>query len=262
MSFLQDIADDRGKLRIMTLILQDALPEAMLVEKALPGVAPCMPEDWLRVDEAYAAQMAYRTLLMETKADRVLWMDPLSLAPAQEVLEEALNVLPSLGFDRSETQVRCPDGRTIAIDWDAPLRTLGHLVQEDICILEKRGEEHVLTGAVLCFPANWRLAEKVGRPLTAIHDPVAEYDGDIARRVQRMFDGVRVGKPIWRFNRLPYRDADLHQPQRKAGGEGPYIRSERQCILRLPQSQAVVFSIHTYVIAYEGGRATDTQQPG
>ena len=65
---------------------------------------------------------------------------------------------------------------TVAIDRGDPMGTLGHLVQEDLCLMEKRGEEHVLTAAVLCFPASWRLADKIGRPLEAIHVPVPEYD--------------------------------------------------------------------------------------
>jgi len=32
-------------------------------------------------------------------------------------------------------------------------------------------------------------------------------------------------------------------------GSAPYLRSERQSILRLPDTGAVVFSIHTYVVA-------------
>ena len=140
-------------------------------------------------------------------------------------------------------------GVIVSLDRDAPLLTLGRLVQEDICLLEKRGEEHVLTGAVLCFPANWRLAEKINRPLLGIHAPVPEYDENIARRVQRLFDGVRVGRPLWRFNKLSYSDADLHQPYKKTDGDvTPFIRSERQCILRLPRTDAVVFSIHTFVV--------------
>ena len=82
--------------------------------------------------------------------------------------------------------------------------------------------------------------------------PVAEYDADLARRVQRLFDGVRPGKPLWRFNRLSYVDPDLHQPTRKQQGQQErFIRSERQCIIRLPQTQAVVFAIHTFVVAKE-----------
>ncbi|MDF3413357.1 DUF3445 domain-containing protein [Sulfitobacter sp. M57] len=233
----------------MTVILQNALPVEMLVPHVLPGVAPCGADDWLRVDEAYAAQMAYRIVLMADKPKEVLWLSPDALPAAQEVLHEALGILPPLGFDVQSDHVICPDDRRVSLDWDDPLRTMGHLMQQDVCLLEKRGTEHVLTGAVLCFPASWRLADKVERPLSAIHDPVAEYDESLGRRVQRMFDGVRAGRPLWRFNRLNYVDADLYQPVRKAGGNtGEFTRSERQCILRLPRSNAVAFTIHTYVV--------------
>lgn len=237
----------------MTVILHNALPDALQVPHSLPGVAPCAPEDWLRVDEVYAAQMAYRMALIARQPDAVLWMAPEALPAAQEVLEEALGILPALGFKRQGDDVICPDGRVVALNWDDPLYTLGFLVQQDICLLEKRGSEHVLTGAVLCFPANWRLADKVGRPLGAIHEPVDEYDDNLARRVQRLFNGVRAGRSLWRFNRLSYVDADLHQPFRKATGKVErFTRSERQCILRLPKTDAVVFTIHTYVVTKAG----------
>ena len=230
----------------MPVILQNALPEAQSGDPRLPGTMPCDADDWLRVDEAYTAQMAYRMQLFEERPEAVLCE---SGDAGKEVLEEALRILPNLGFAVSDTSVTCPDAREVAIDRDAPLRTLGHLVQEDICILEKRGPEHVLTGAALCFPANWRLAEKINRPLVGIHEPVPEYDGNIARRVQRLFDGVRVGRPLWRFNKLAYADADLHQPyKRSVTDQMPFVRSERQCILRLPRTNAVVFTIHTFVV--------------
>ena len=250
MSFLQDIPSRPPYFRRMKTILQRFLPDEMRGQKSLPGVAPCAPEDWLRVDDAYAAQISYRLELLEQREEAVLWLDPSALPAAQEVLAEALKILPGMGFDVSEKEVRCPDGRCVEIDRSHPLRTLGILVQEDICILEKRNDEHVLTGAFLCFPANWRLAEKAGRPLPDIHVPVPEYDKDIARRVQRLFDGVQVGRPLWRFNRLAYAEADLHKPRKKREhGIPAFIRSERQCIIRMPQTQAVIFTIHTWTVS-------------
>lgn len=233
----------------MEHIFQTELPPEMLGDAGLPGIGPCGPDDWLRVDEAYAAQLAYRADLLARVPDDVLWCDPAALPAAQEVLDETLKLLPDMGFCVGGTTVTCPDGRIVAIDHAHPLHTLCHLVQEDICILEKRGDEHVLTAAILCFPASWSLAEKVGRPLTSIHVPVAEYDANIANRVQRLFDGVRVGRPLWRFNKLKYGHSDLHQPMRRTRpASAPFLRSERQCILRLPRTQAVVFTIHTWVL--------------
>ncbi len=202
----------------------------------------------MRVDGAYAAQLQHRADLLAAIPDKVLFEDGIDDANL-EVLEEALKIIPALGFSVTDDRVTCPDGRSVQIDRHAPLRTLGHLVQEDICVLQKQGTEHVMTAAVLCFPANWRLAEKINRPLTGIHEPVDEYDENIARRVQRLFDGVQVGRPMWRFNKLPYADPDLHQPyKRDVGDHMPYTRSERQCILRLPRTGAVIFTIHTFIV--------------
>lgn len=240
----------------MNAIVQNALPPEMLETTGLPGMAPAAKHDWLRVDEAYAAQMQRRLALLETQRADVLWMDPAALTAAREVLDQTLALLPDMGFQVRAGRVVCPDGRTVTPDHDAPLLTLGQLVQEDICLLHKQGDEHVLVGAVLCFPASWRLAEKAGKPLIGIHEPVAEYDADLARRVQRLFDGVRAGRPLWRFNRLWYDDAELHQPRSSTAPRrirtdqtaAPYIRSERQCVVRMPVSDVVVFSIHTYVV--------------
>lgn len=240
----------------MVEILQNNIPTEMQVETSLPGMAPAESNDWLRIDEAYGAQMQRRLDLLEHQRDDVLWMNPSALEAAQEVLDAALEVLPALGFGCEKGQVICPDGRSVRIMHDAPLLTLGQLVQEDICLMRKQGDEHVLVGAVLCFPASWRLAEKAGKPLIGIHEPVAEYDDQLAKRVQRLFDGVRAGRPLWRYNRLWYDDPELHQP--RSANEprrilpdqqaAPFIRSERQCVVRMPKANIVVFSIHTYVV--------------
>lgn len=246
--------------RGMVVILQARMPEEMAEARALPGVQP-LTEPWLRVDDAYAAQMAHRRELIARRRADVLFMEPDAEPVCAEALAAALALLPGMGFTLEDRQVICPDGERVALGGDAPLAVLGQLVQEDICILEKRGEEHVLTAACLCFPASWRLDEKAGRPLTAIHDPVHEYDETLARRVQRLFDGVRPDRPLWRFNRLWYDDPELFQPRSGSAPRridpgqtaAPYQRAERQCILRLPQTRACVFSIHTYVVA-QGGR--------
>jgi len=242
----------------MTTILQDALPPDMTERRALPGIAPLDPATWLRVDEAFAAQMAERVRLLATRRDDVLAVTEGARPAMDELLQFVLDWLAKhgKGYDISAKEACRPDGVTVTIDRADPMGTLGHLVQEDLCLMEKRGEEHVLTAAVLCFPASWRLAEKIGCPLTAIHVPVPEYDDGIARRVQRLFDGVQPGRPLWRFNALNYADPALHQPRSRVTpsetADLPYLRSERQCVLRLPQTRACVFSIHTWVIARQG----------
>jgi hypothetical protein len=244
----------------MVEILQRSVPHDVTLSRPLPGIAPLGPDDWLAVDEAYGAQMARRIDLLTKQRADVLQLDAAAMPAAQELLNETLDVMrrrPELGFTLAEGQVRCPDGRSVDLKPEDPLGTLGQMVQEDLCILQKSADEHVLTGAVLCFPASWRLSDKFMCPLTDIHVPVTEYDAALARRVQRLFDGVQVGRPLWRYNTLWYQDPELHQPRsasepRRVGSgqrEGPYLRSEKQSVFRLPQTRAVVFSIHTYVLA-------------
>ena len=241
----------------MTGIFQDRIPYDVSGVR-LPGTRPMDEATWLDVDEAFAAQMAERARLLRVRRDDVLTVMPQGRAAADELLRYVLDWLRANGCDYrvGDTEVERPDGVRVGIDRDDPMGTLGHLVQEDLCLMEKHGDEHVLTAAVLCFPASWRLADKIGRPLTGIHVPVPEYDDNLARRVQRLFDGVQVGRPLWRFNILRYADATLHQPRSRVvprtleerGEEYPYLRSERQCVLRLPETRACVFSIHTYVV--------------
>lgn len=241
----------------MTPILHrhvDFLPWMDPATRRLPGVVPLPGDDWLRVDEAFAGQMAERDRLIAGRMGDVHALMPRGGPAAAELLVMVLDCLrsrPDYRFAGGE--VTRPDGVSVPVDPAMPLLSLGRLVQEDLCLLESDGAEHVLTGAILCFPASWTLSQKIGRPLTAIHDPVVPYDEGIARRVQRMFDAVRPGHPLHRGNSLFYDDATLFQP-RFEGQRRPrpvarsFVRIERQCLVRLPVSRAVVFSIHSYVI--------------
>ncbi|MGB3148856.1 MAG: heme-dependent oxidative N-demethylase subunit alpha family protein, partial [Paracoccaceae bacterium] len=55
-------------------------------------------------------------------------------------------------------------------------------------------------------------------------------------------------------NSLLYVDPSLHQPRQEGesrprqGLAAEFVRSERQCLRRLPETGAVIFSIHTYVV--------------
>lgn len=217
---------------------------------------PLVGQDWVRVDSAYSQQLAGKAALLRAQRDEVLVCLPEAEDAACEVLDQVLHLLAKRDdFHVLQTSVRRPDGETVHLDRAAPLETLSRLIQEDICILQKKGGAHRLTAALLCFPASWTLSEKIGRTLPTIHGPVAPYDTAIAKRVQRLFDGIRVAHPIWRANLLRYEHAALYQPRPKddpretRAEKAGFERSERQTIWRLPISDAVVFSIHTTVVA-------------
>ena len=239
----------------MDEVFQTRLPVAPWADPAtrrLPGIQPLDPADWLEVDEAYAGQMALRDRLIAGREAEVHALLPGAAAAAAELYGRVLAELPGLGFRLAEGRARRPDGVTVALDPARPLVTLGRLCQEDFCLMQPGAAgEHLLTGAILCFPAGWVLAEKIGRPLLRIHRPVAAYTPDIGRRVQRLFDAIRPDRPLWRANAHHSRAPLFHpvpEAREKTPGVAsmPYVRAERQCLLRLPGTGAVVFSIHTY----------------
>ena len=244
----------------MEHVLHDRLPSAPWMQPAtrrLPGVQPLGMADWLIRDEAFPGQMALRDDLIATRRDTVFRAGPDTRAARAEVLALVLKTLDD-GYTRDARGVTRPDGVTVDLDADDPLLVAGRLVQADLCILSSPapGQDPVLTDAILCFPASWTLAEKIGHPLARIHVPVASYTEDMARRVRRLFDALRPGQPLWRQNALLYADPALYQPRPEVqprvtpAARPDYLRSERQVLIRLPDTGAVLFAIHTFVLPF------------
>lgn len=242
------------------IVLHGKLATAPWMDPALwrlPGMKPLAVDDWLIRDEAFAGQMSLRDDLIANRFQDVHALLPEAAAGARECLDLVLDCLSrDPAYSVAPSHVTRPDGVEVVLDRDAPLATLGRLIQADVCVMTPGPDGHVLTGAILCFPASWTLSEKVGRPLVAIHTPVPEYDANVAGRVQRLFDVLRPEQPLWRANAIRHHDPSLHHPRRESDPpeirhgmpDGPYLRSERQALRRLPGSGAVIFTIHTTIL--------------
>jgi hypothetical protein len=94
--------------------------------------------------------------------------------------------------------------------------------------------------------------------MQAIHGPVPLYAERMGRQVDRFFQHLKADKPVWRINWSLIDDPALFQPTghglteeaprfrpESIGGE-VWFRSERQTLLRLPETQAIVFGIRIY----------------
>lgn len=225
-----------------------------------PGLEPLDPADWTLVHADFAHQMARRAALIAGRRGAVLACLAPAGAAAAEMLDLMLAHLAGRPDYRVGDAVVRPDGVTIAIDRADPMATLGRLIAEDVCLmLPDPGAEYVLGAAALCFPSRWLLAEKLGRPLTAIHAPVPSYDDVLARRVNRVFEALRVGAPLVRTNWLIHATAELHLPPGESDAlmaaadpeSALYLRTERQSLTRLPQTGAVAFLIKTSLVALD-----------
>lgn len=230
-------------------------PAALPHMRRLPGTVPLGDAPWLIVDDAFAGQMAERDRLVKERPGAVIGALPGSEAALEELAGLVLSELAEQpGYAVEADIVRRPDG--VQVPRSLPvLHLLARLVQADLCVMEKRGDTHVLTAATLLFPAHWSLHEKLGRPLAGIHDPVEQYDVELGRRVQRLFDALHPDRPLWRFNFHGQEVPDLHTPATEAGprpwrtSRPAFLRSERQALRRLPDTGAVVFSIHSFLVA-------------
>ena len=143
-----------------------------------------------------------------------------------------------------------------------PLFWAGQQVQEDLLILA--GDEAAgfpLVAGVLCFANMWCLDDKLGLPFVAIHDPVPAFAPQLGRSSHLLMARLKPERPIWRINwsittndwlDLASRHAAANaQTKRNVTDENAgshcWLRTERQCLARLPQTNAILFTIHTHI---------------
>jgi hypothetical protein len=220
-------------------------------------------DDWLEIDERFAADLARRRELLERRHGEVFAALPESLPGQSEVLALLLEHLPARFPDHYRRTAgaivnRVTGERFAPHAWAAaPLELAGRLVQEDLCLLQRGEAGYRLVAAVLCFPAHWRLADKLGRPLEAIHEPVPGFGEGLAPTVDRFFASLQVERPVWRVNWSLVDTPELFlAPEHRArpptlspadAGERLWLRVERQTLRRLERSGGVLFGIRTHL---------------
>jgi len=219
-------------------------------------------EAWLEVDRRRAGELLAKARLLEDARTDVLAAAPGALAACEELagLIEAnlTSTHPGLLFRDRGAIVET----TTSLRYDPaamhPLELAARIVQEDLCVLERREGHWRLTAACVCFPSRWRLADKLGATLAEIHGPVPGFDRALGSTTATFFDRLRVERPVWRLNWTLLDTPELHLPSASSRRSREAIRDpatslwfrvERQTLRRLPASGAIVFTIRTYVTA-------------
>jgi hypothetical protein len=230
--------------------------------RLMMGLMPLRLAQWMEVDEDLAADLAMKRRLLEARHGEVFAALPEAAAAAAELL-----ALLAGNLIEHHSAVFARDGddvlnKATGERWDLvtpphhPLDLAGRLVQEDLCLLAAADGRYILIGASLCSPARWRLADKIGRPLAAIHEPVPGYADKLARPVDRFFQHLTPEKPVWRLNWGVTDDPTPFQPEAgpaaeridaASAGERLWLRVERQTLRRLPATGAVIFTIRTHI---------------
>jgi hypothetical protein len=219
--------------------------------------------DWFELDQLYPSEMAERRRLLETAHAEVFAALPVSDAARHEALEVIVAALATHHLDWFSRDGLTLHNHLTGEAWRSgsidPLELAGRLVQEDLCLIQLGDDGPVFTAAVLCFPSRWRLLDKIGKPLAAVHQPVPFYADRLARPVDRFMRHLKPGHIASRLNWSLLDDPTLFQPSgkwrveggsditRRNAGQHVFLRVERQTLRRLPSSGAVLFGIRVHV---------------
>lgn len=139
-----------------------------------------------------------------------------------------------------------------------------HHVWEDLCVLQPIDGQYKLTAGALAFPTDWRLDDKMGRGLDAIHAPIHGYAQQLANGVNhfmsRLEPGVIFGRsnwfvvetPAWRYMPETTPETRFAHITPDNAGTDLFIRCERQTLRRLPDTGAILFTIGIVVSSLDG----------
>jgi hypothetical protein len=240
------------------------LPDSYLAFDARPfrlrmGLKPLEPETWIELDDRFEVEMALKAQLHRDHHDDVVVALPGSEDACAEVLDALLVWLEARYPGRLAAR-RAALGRAAASAGAVhPIETAGLLVQEDLCVLvpDGKGGLPFVAGSV-SFPSRWRLRDKIGLPMAAVHGPVAHYAEQLANPVDAGLARLTPERGVWRVNWNLFDDPALFQlgGHSRPGvnetitpdnaGDTMWLRVERQTFRRFPGHQSVLFTIRTF----------------
>jgi len=236
----------------------EQIPWRKLGHRFTLGLRSRAEADWLPAADAFgnpdrrARQLAEKAILFDERHDEVFAVTPEGLAASHEVLAM---VQAHLQAHHDATQPAPERGMH-------PLETAARLVPEDLLLLAPRARrddadilDWRLVAAALAFPAHWVLADKMGRPLAGIHEPVPHYAEQLETPMDRFFTRMQVGPVSHRWNWSVVTTDQLFTPHRMrrtplkpdAGLDDIYLRMESQTLRKLATSGQILFTIRTYV---------------
>ncbi len=201
------------------------------------GLEPLPLADWLKPQAGDDVHLAARARLIATHADDVV----AALPEADAAVRELVKFLRGRGLAIPQANGTLP-----------ALAALGRAVAEDLCILTAVGDAYRLTAGLLCFPNRWKLTEKIGGNVLAVHGPVPDYATDLSAGVDRFLGRLKPERAYLRRNWGLSSSPELFLPEptppvdpRK--DSTAYLRREDQSFVKLPETGAVIFAIRTTV---------------
>jgi hypothetical protein len=228
------------------------------------------PDSWLETGPDHLAFMAAKRQRLDGLPPLFFSAMDVSRSAQHELCEAVVAHLVAqhaASFRREGNSLRdLIDGSLHDLADEPPLALLGRMLEEDFILFQRVDGRDRISAACNAYTSSGRIVSSVGRDMTFAHEPVPGLNEQLGARIDRVLANVQVGAPVVRYNwfltpiasRLfPEGSHEANvaaaQDTAKALAADPslcgvrlWIRSERQTFLRLPNTQALAFGIHTY----------------
>ncbi len=214
------------------------------------GLRSLEQAQWLENGDDLTPQILERQELIESAREVVYQELPGYKAAIEELVSRIVENLKEF-HDRdysftSNTVTYLSTNTTISLNADDLLLQLASIIAEDLVVLAREdGEWKIVAGAVI-FPSRWKLSEKIGKGMDAVHTPVPGYASALAPYMTATFDKITVDRPVWRKNWSLHSTEHLHQPtsiHEPAAPENYWWRTERQTLTRAKEGEFMYFTI-------------------
>ncbi|MCT2400981.1 DUF3445 domain-containing protein [Novosphingobium mangrovi (ex Huang et al. 2023)] len=184
------------------------------------------------------------------------WIDP---APDLAAREAAFDAHPESVMVLPEAEAGIAELADL-LGVEGGLEACARSVWEDLCVMvqDAPGQPFRLGAGAVAFPTDWRIADKIGKAVHQVHEPIHGYAENLSSGVDKFMDGLQSFNIFGRTNAFVVASDDLRYmpalpPEQRFAhvtadnaGETLFVRCEREALRRLPKSRAIVFTIGIY----------------
>ena len=205
---------------------------------------------WLEGGSDLEQQIIERLALAETSRE-VVYQELPGYRPAiEELISRIARNLADFHHNTyavtSDSITYLPQSLSVDLTATDVLLKIAVIIGEDLVVLTREDNEWTIVAGAVLFPSRWKLSEKIGKGMDAVHTPVPGFAEALAPYMTATFDKIAADRPVWRKNWSLHSTADLHQPtsiHAPATPENYWWRTERQTLTRAACGEFLYFTI-------------------
>lgn len=214
------------------------------------GLRSLEPQFWLEAGEDLVAQIPERVGLAASVPQVVYQEMPGYRGTINELVTrvvENLSAFHDRNFSFTSNTIRhIPTDTLVSLTCEDVLLQISSIIGEDLVVLSREENEWKIVAGAVLFPSRWKLSEKIGKGMDAVHAPVPGYEGALAPYMTATFDKIQEDRPVWRKNWSLHSTEDLHQPtsiHEQVQPDDYWWRTERQTLTRSKEGEFLFFTI-------------------